>query len=576
MLQDAPITARLGFPDVVFPGDVRNEVYIKLWSGDFNPSNSGSSGPVRLRKGVAALAGSSNPANVEVCCEVRRRSGQVVEAAIALGTGEPPVTRFRSMVFQRNDTPTYGELVKLIIPANIMQECHLFFTFRNRSSKERPTTGGRTDSSNTADRPFAFGYLPLFPERQSFLEDGSHTLILYKADKLSAIPINEYINAPAVVGQSDSHKVSRNLVPLRDSFTVRSFLCSTQFTANGVLVDLLNWERLQDKADLITALKKLTFIGEMEIVKFLRDIFDSLFAILGSSHNQDGEMDDLVFNALVMVLGIVQDRRFNNFQPVLDVYIEKHFNCASASYHMLHSMNRLLGNPTDQHTASPLRAAIKVWHYIFKFIIRARELQKQREVGINTTSEHLDASFKREIQAHLNEVNKLMSESLDPALVGTQTLALQHFASILSELSDIFKPVELVSIVTAFATAIGHVKGKMIIWKLMMYLQLVRGFLFDNAQSRALLLEAVVGWIKPHFGAYDEYMHIQMDDTEAVRDASRTQWLETTRICISVIAVMVDRLLHCFVDPIIAGNPRAWRQEQENVEYLLSLLPRQV
>ncbi|KAG9050696.1 hypothetical protein FS837_003034 [Tulasnella sp. UAMH 9824] len=576
MLQDAPITARLGFPDVVFPDDVRNEVYIKLWSGDFNASNTGSSGSVRLRKGVAALAGSSNPANVEVSCEVRRQSGQVVESAIALGTGEPPVTRFHSMVFHRNDTPTYGELIKLLIPANIMQECHLFFTFRNRSSKERPTTGGRPDTSSSAERPFAFGYLPLFPERQSFLEDGSHTLILYKAEKLNAISINEYINAPAAVGQSDSHTMSRNLIPLRDSFTIRSFLCSTQFTANGVLVDLLNWERLQVKADLISALKKFTFVGEMEIVKFLRDIFDSLFAILGSGHNQDGEMDDLVFNALVMVLGIVQDRRFNNFQPVLDVYIEKHFNCPSASYHMLHSMNRLLANPADQHTASPLRAAIKVWHYIFKFIIRARELQKQREVGINTTSEHLDASFKREIQAHLNEVNKLMSESSAPALVGTQTLALQHFSSILSELSDIFKPVELVSIVTSFATAIGHVKGKMIIWKLMTYLQLVRGFLFDNAQSRALLLEAVVGWIKPHFGAYDEYMHIQLDDTEAVRDASRIQWLETTRICISIIAVMVDRLLYCFVDPVISGNPRAWRQEQENVEYLLSLLPRQV
>ncbi|KAG8934388.1 hypothetical protein FRC01_003345 [Tulasnella sp. 417] len=571
LLQDAPITARLGFPDVVFPDDVRNEVYIKLWSGDFNASSAGSSRSVQLRKGVAALAGSSNPANVEVSCEVRRQSGQVVDGAIALGTGEPPVTRFHSMVFYRNDTPTYGELIKLLIPANIMQECHLFFTFRNRSSKERPTTVGRADTSSSAERPFAFGYLPLFPERQSFLEDGSHTLILYKADKLSAIPITEYINAPAVVGQSESHTMSRNLVPLRDSFTIRSFLCSTQFTANGVLVDLLNWERLQVKADLITALKKFTFVGEMEIVKFLRDIFDSLFAILGSSHNQDGEMDDLVFNALVMVLGIVQDRRFHNFQPVLDVYIEKHFSCASASYHMLHSMNRLLANPADQHTASPLRAAIKVWHYIFKFIIRARELQKQREVGINTTSEHLDASFKREIQAHLNEVNKLMSESSDPALVGTQTLALQHFSSILSELSDIFKPVELVSIVTSFATAIGHVKGKMIIWKLMTYLQLVRGFLFDNAQSRALLLEAVVGWIKPHFGAYDEYMHIQLDDTEAVRDASRIQWLETTRICISIIAVMVDRLLYCFVDPVIAGNPRAWRQEQENVEYLLIL-----
>ena len=30
LLQDTPLSLRLGFPDVVFPGDVRNELYGKL------------------------------------------------------------------------------------------------------------------------------------------------------------------------------------------------------------------------------------------------------------------------------------------------------------------------------------------------------------------------------------------------------------------------------------------------------------------------------------------------------------------------------------------------------------------
>ena len=140
LLQDAPITGRLGFPDVVFPGDVRNDIYIKLWSGEFNVSSGGSS--VRLRKSVASLAGNAmGPSNIEVTCEVRRQSGQVVEGAIALGTGEPPVTRFHSMVFYRNNAPTYGELIKLMIPEALMRECHIFFTFRNRSAKEKGNGG---------------------------------------------------------------------------------------------------------------------------------------------------------------------------------------------------------------------------------------------------------------------------------------------------------------------------------------------------------------------------------------------------------------------------------------------------
>jgi dedicator of cytokinesis protein 3 len=42
LLKDSPVTARLGFPNVVFPGDVRNEVYVKLWSREFSFTSGGS------------------------------------------------------------------------------------------------------------------------------------------------------------------------------------------------------------------------------------------------------------------------------------------------------------------------------------------------------------------------------------------------------------------------------------------------------------------------------------------------------------------------------------------------------
>jgi dedicator of cytokinesis protein 3 len=338
----------------------------------------------------------------------------------------------------------------------------------------------------------------------------------------------------------------------------------------------LSWEKLEDKELLSTLLTKFTFVGEGEIVKFLRDIFDSLFGILVSQSNQSSDMDLLVFNALVTVLGIVQDRRFSNFQPVLDVYIEKHFNCAAASSHMIHSMNRLLTSPSSTDNASPLRAALKVWHYIFKFIARSRELQKSKEIGIagGATAEILENTFKRELRSHLSEVTRMMSTPSPPSIIGTQTIALQHFTSILPELSKIFSIVELVSIVTAFANAVTVAKGKIVIWKLIMYLQIVKGFLFDNPQSRPLLVEAVVIWIKPHFGRYDEYAHTQSHDSETARDAARVGWLESMRLCVTIIAVMLDKLQQYLVSPAIIADKRAFRQEQDNVECLLSLLPR--
>ncbi|KAJ7209531.1 C2 domain in Dock180 and Zizimin proteins-domain-containing protein [Mycena pura] len=572
LLQDTPHTLRLGFPDVVFPGDVRNEFYIKLWSGEFAQGNTTSG-----RLSVAQFArGQMGPTsnNVQVTVEVRDEDGRAVESVISQGSGEPMMTQFHSMVFQRCNEPTFGELIKVQLPQHGIPQWHLFFTFRNRSARERNSTRTSTDNY---ERPFAFAFQPLFPDKRAFVEDGSHTLVLYRADKISQITPDLYLTAPSWSGLNQRPEqlpippeMQRLAPPTRDTLTLRSSLCSTKFTQNPVLLSLLSWDKLADRELLSTVLTKFTFVGECEIVKFLRDIFDSLFGILVSNNNQSGEMDELVFNALVTVLGIVQDRRFSNFQPVLDVYIEQHFNCAAASSHMIHSMTRLLANPTSTENASPLRAALKVWHYIFKFIARSRELQKAKEIGMGggATADHFESTFKREIRSHLAEVTRMMAATSPPSIIGTQTIALQHFTSILPELSKIFSTVELVSIATSFANAVTVGKGKIVIWKLIMYLQIVKGFLFDNPESRPLLVEAVVIWIKPHFGRYDEY---NSNDSESVKDAARVSWLESIRLCVTIVAVMLDKLQQNLV---ATADRSRLRKEQDNVENLLPLIPR--
>lgn len=575
LLQDTPHTLRLGFPDVVFPGDARNELYIKLWCGDFTV---GHTGPGRLS--VANLArGQMGPSavNVQITVEVKDDHGTTIENVISQGSGEPLMTQFHSMVFMRCNEPTFGELIKIQLPLNEVPKWHLFFSFRNRSS--RPS--GKIPVE-TNDRPFAFAFQPLFPDSSAFVEDGSHTLIMYRADKLSQITPSIYLGAPSrlTAGQKPDQlqipaEVMRLAPPLKDSLTIRSSLCSTKYTQNPVLLRLLNWEQ-QDKDLLATLLTKFTFVGEGEIVKFLRDIFDSLFAILVSQSNQSSDLDHLVFNALVTVLGIVQDRRFSNFQPVLDVYIEKHYNCAGASSHIIHSMNRLVINPTSADTASPLRAALKVWHYIFKFIARSRELQKAKEIGMGggATVDYFETSFKRDLRSHLSGFTQMMSTSTPPSIIGTQTIALQHFTSILPELAKIYTTVELVSIATSFANAVTIGKGKIVIWKLIMYLQIVKSFLFDNAESRPLLVEAVVIWIKPHFGRFDEFVPTNSTDSESARDTARVNWLESIRLCVTIVAVMLDKLQQHLSNPAIIADRKAYLQEQDNVENLLPLLPR--
>lgn len=101
-LSDIVITNRLGFPDVVFPDDRRNEVFIKLWSGEFG--NTGSS--TGTTRSLAQLASTSSAKNVEITVELRRKDGKPLDRVLSRGSGEKQVTQFTSMVFRSNNNPS--------------------------------------------------------------------------------------------------------------------------------------------------------------------------------------------------------------------------------------------------------------------------------------------------------------------------------------------------------------------------------------------------------------------------------------------------------------------------------------
>ncbi|KAK0550096.1 Deoxycytidine kinase 1 [Tilletia horrida] len=586
LLGEAPLTARLGFPDVVFPGEERNEAYIKLWSGEFFPSGS-------------KMAGGGSPKNIQVSAEVRTAEGQVLQNVISRGSGEALVTQFDSTVFYHQNSPTWGELFKLVLPHQQMEQCHIFFTFRHRSSREEKSsggggmngTGGTVLGNNstggvlsTSSKPFAYAWLPLFEANKAFISDGSHTLLLWRTSRpTSQLGPDVYFKIPPLFpsGRSLADMVppslSATVQPLRDNLTLRTFLVSTRFTQNEVLLKLLNWRSAlaSNLTELQDVLTKFTFVGEVEIVKFLRDIFDALFGIMTSPTNLSGALDDLVFNGLVMVLGIVQDRRFTNFRATLDVYIEHHFNFTTAHVRILSSMSKLLSDPSRGETSKDLRASIKVWSYLFKLIVRGREQQRAARSVTDSVGDHVDAKFKSELEALLRSINRLMSASKPASIVGTQTLALQHFASILPDLNRMFALDEMVAIATSFADSVYVSKGRMAVWKLLHILQLTNSLLFDNHVSRSQLIPSIVRWIRPHLGHYDESSHTTNSDLEAARDSSRIVWMESARLAVTVLAVVLDRLQNSLVElKDRAGSASEIRQEQDNVDYILSTMPR--
>ena len=58
----------------------------------------------------------------------------------------------------------------------------------------------------------------------------------------------------------------------------------------------------------------------------MADTFNALFAII----EENGEVYcEPVFEALVLIIGLLVVEKYENFRPVLDTYCEQHFSAAS-------------------------------------------------------------------------------------------------------------------------------------------------------------------------------------------------------------------------------------------------------
>lgn len=114
----------------------------------------------------------------------------------------------------------------------------------------------------------------------------------------------------------------------------------------------------------------------------------------------------------------------------------------------------------------------------------------------------------------------------------------------------------------------------MIVQKILLLAQLARGPLLDSAGSRAILVSNICRWLKPYLGHFDELSAFGPRDTQATKDGARIAWLEIIRLSVSTVAALLDKLHTYLVQPEIRQDKHALAQEQDSIEFLLSLLPR--
>ncbi|XP_070558084.1 dedicator of cytokinesis protein 3-like isoform X2 [Ptychodera flava] len=465
------IVRKLGFADVIMPGDARNDVYITIDRGEFE-------------KG-----GKTAGKNVEVCMKVYDMEGKQIMDCISVGEGMPLKTDFQSVIYYHSNQPKWNETVKLVIPPEKCQGSHVRFEFRHCSNRD------------AQKKLYAFGFMHLTRADGATIADGTHEVFVYKCEenhrfgsthiylKLPSGPA-DMMTAPGSVMGNNSYQ--RNL---KENFFITTRVCSTKLPQNLDLVALLRWKDHPERIH--HSLNKLTKIRGEDIVK-CQDIIDTLFNILDEDTEAYGKP---VFQALVYVIGILSDRRYQNLQTDLDTYIEKHF-AGTLAHKPLMSNLKLCAEEAVHYADKQehVKRAFRAIPYLFKFIIQSRLLYAR------ATKAKEESVFKESLKCLFNAMNNMVQFGGD-FMLQSQIMLLNNFSStydcLLHEIGSGPTVCTLKEVATYVKNLIDcvareNVSSELHSAKLRCILDTVNSRLFEERESRSILLSVFLNHVRMH------------------------------------------------------------------------------
>ncbi|XP_063389536.1 dedicator of cytokinesis protein 1 [Cydia fagiglandana] len=548
LVSNTAIARKMGFPEVIRPGDTRNDLYVTLCSGSFS------------RGGVK-----NSERNIELCARIVDKNGQIVPGVISVGAGVPKVNEYTSLVYYHEDRPRWQETFKVCLGIEEFKEAHLVFLCRHRSSNE---------AKDRAEKHFALSFLKLMQREGTTTPDKHHTLCVYKIDnkKASTEDIESEAAAACLALPSRRDELpaqsERGLVrgPLslvhRDSLVVHSKLCSTKLTQREEILGVLKWSTHHAEGTLRQALTRLMHVPSEELVKFLQDILDALFSILTQVPEEQESYTEnsygvLVLESLMRVVSLVADHKYQHFQPVLYAYIDDSF-CDALAYEKLISVIVWVITSAEQGELALKRLlqCMKCLECLIRFIVRSRQLRS----ALGDPQAHEDFRFQFE---SLMEALVWLMRCGDYALT-CQGSALKYLPHAVPHAIKVFPHTELSALVVRALEALPLARlGKQ---RMLALLELVRGALAQAAPARALLAPHVAHTVKAllmeKVELDREAAHKSRSVDKAARllgaDSSRlhdpTQHQQIVELCVETLGELVTLLARDDVGPVEADR----------------------
>ncbi|XP_058430817.1 dedicator of cytokinesis protein 3 isoform X4 [Marmota monax] len=534
------ITRKLGFPDVIMPGDIRNDLYLTLEKGDFE------------------RGGKSVQKNIEVTMYVLYADGEILKDCISLGSGEPNRSSYHSFVLYHSNSPRWGEIIKLPIPIDRFRGSHLRFEFRHCSTKDKGEK-----------KLFGFAFSPLMRDDGTTLSDDIHELYVYKCDENSTFNNHAlYLGLPCCKEDYNGcPNIPSSLIfqrSTKESFFISTQLSSTKLTQNVDLLALLKWKAFPDR--IMDILGRLRHVSGEEIVKFLQDILDTLFVILDDNTEKYGL---LVFQSLVFIINLLRDIKYFHFRPVMDTYIQKHFAGALAYKELIRCLKWYMDCSAELIRQDHIQEAMRALEYLFKFIVQSRILYSRATCGME------EEQFRSSIQELFQSIRFVLSldSRNSETLLFTQAALLNSFPTIFDELLQMFTVQEVAEFVRGTLGSMPstvHIGQSMDVVKLQSIARTVDSRLFSFSESRRILLPVVLHHIHLHLRQQKELL-ICSGILGSIFSIIKTSSLEAD--VMEEVEMMVESLLDVLLQTLLTIMSKSHAQEAgEYVSCLLSLL----
>ncbi len=525
-----PIPRHIQCSNSLDPFDVtvtpRNDLYLKLWQCSLD-------GPIGRQLPVGQKSA------LEVRLEVRNSASGQRLPVLQLGgsSGAPLSAETRSIVLPRASRSLIAELNRVSIPE---EQCHALLTVFEVQHE-----------AQAAPRPLGFAFLPLNSAPIAVHADGAFALAIHPFTS-GNVETMRYLQLPAVVPQDETAV---------DSITLRIQNVSER-TSNSVVLGLTQRrDRTGTSESSLTELLHLvTFVPPLEIIKYLADLLDAIFAILsGNLPDADAEsVQDHVRRALISILDAVQDRRFTFEDDPITSYLTE-FPWSATGNSLIKAIRRVVRDPAH----AEYRQTAKHLAGLVRFVLASRGQLRNANGG--TLAEHLELQLDGEIRGLIADDLPAIFDKTDAKSLGSRILVVQQFGSLSKALMTLYSRGEVGETLVKFAdlASIDMTPGKASQAKLAYLIKdLILGQHFQDLELRSMLMPVMCRILRSHL----VWTSLSDAHTSGVSLSTR---LNTTRQAISAAAGIVNSLSRSLAD---TRSEQDRVQDEDNLEYVLSAL----